>query len=64
MGLLSFEGMLTIKENNNMVHGPNANTHNENKISALIGYANIINMKKFIKQKFKSKCIEKIGYSL
>jgi hypothetical protein len=53
MGLLSFEDMLAIEENNNMVHGPNAGTYNEDKISALIGYANIINMRKFIKQNFK-----------
>jgi hypothetical protein len=52
MGLLSFEDMLAIKENNNMVHGPNTCTHNEEKISALVGYANIINMRKIIKQFF------------
>ncbi len=53
MGLLSFEDMLAIQENNNMVHGPNVGIYNENKMNALIGYANIINMRKFIKQNFK-----------
>jgi hypothetical protein len=53
MGLLSFEDMIAIKESNNMVHGPNVGTHDEDKINALIGYPNNINMKRFIKQNFK-----------